>query len=244
MSSLTSQEAPLCRKAEPSNLMETIDSAGYAHVKGPVSYDEFEYFSRQLGAIVYRTDLHITEGRKSVVYKHEEIRFHMDNPNVHIIGWYCVRQDESDGSSLLVDTRDIGQYFSPSELAVLQTIEVKCPHPLLHDPDAGKQAFFLAPLLSWKQSIPQVYFADWLLLDSYDEKQTNALDKFKSYLRLKQERELIKVRLSEKEVLFINNRRLLHGRGRIGRNSSRLIRRVWITDSQDKWQFIPVTASE
>ena len=69
--------------------METIDSAG-AHVKGPISYDEFESFSRQLGAMVYRTDLHITEGRKSVVYKSEEIGFHMDNPNVHIIGWYCV----------------------------------------------------------------------------------------------------------------------------------------------------------
>lgn len=235
MSPSTSQEASLCRKAEPPNLMGTIDSAGYAHVKGPISYDEFESFSRQLGAIVYRTDLHITGGRKSVVYKPEEIGFHMDNPNVRIIGWYCVRQDESDGSSLLVDTCDIERYFSPSEMAVLQTIEVKCPHPLLHDPDAGKEAFFLTPLLSWKHSVPQIYFADWLLLDSYDEKQANALDKFKGYLRRKQELELIKVRLREREALFINNRRLLHGRGQIGRNSSRLIKRVWITDPQDKW---------
>lgn len=235
MSSLTSQKASLCRKAELLNLMKTIASAGYAHVKGSISYDEFESFSRQLGAIVYRTDLHITGGRKSVVYKPEEIGFHMDNPNVHIIGWYCVRQDESDGSSLLVDTSNIERYFSPSEMAILQTIDVKCPHPLLHDPDAGKEAFFLAPLFSWKHSVPQIYFADWLLLDSYDEKQAKALDKFRDYLRRKQEREFITVRLKEKEALFINNRRLLHGRGQIGRNSSRLIKRVWITDPQDKW---------
>ncbi len=235
MSSLTNEEASQRGRAEPPNLMETIDSAGYAHVKGPISYDEFESFSRQLGAIVYRTDLHITEGRKSVVYKSEEIGFHMDNPNVHIIGWYCVRQDKSDGSSMLVDTCDIERYFSPSEIAILQTIDLKCPHPLLHDPDAGKEAFFLAPLLSRRRSVPQIYFADWLLLDSYDEKQANALDKFKDYLRQKQERELITVRLKEKEALFINNRRLLHGRGQIGRNSSRLIKRVWITDPQDRW---------
>jgi Taurine catabolism dioxygenase TauD, TfdA family len=235
MSSVTSEKASLSRKVEPLNLMGSIDSTGYAHLKSPISYDEFESFSRKLGSIVYRTGLQITEGRKSVVYKHEEIGFHMDNPNVHIIGWYCVRQDESDGSSLLIDTGDIGQYFSQAELRILQTIDVRCPHPLLHDPDSGREAFFLAPLLSWRGSIPQVYFARWLLLDSYDEKQTNVLDKFNEYLRQKQERELIKLRLGEKEALFINNRRLLHGRGQIGRSSSRFIKRVWITDPCDKW---------
>ena len=235
MSTLTSKVASRRREAEPPDLMKVINSTGYAHVKGPISYDEFESLSRQLGAIVYRTDLKITEGRKSVVYKYDGIGFHMDNPNVHIIGWYCVKQDESDGSSLLLDTSDIGQYFSPQELAVLQTIGVRCPHPLLHDPDAGKEVFFLAPLFSRRDSVAQVYFADWLLLDSYDEEQVAALAKFKGYLRQKQERELIAVRLKEKEALFINNRRLLHGRGQIGHDSSRLIRRVWITAPQDSW---------
>jgi len=235
MSSVTIKDASTHPGAHQLSLMETINSTGYAHIKDPISYEGFEALSQQLGSIVYRTDLQITEGRKSVVYKPEEIGFHTDNPNVRIIGWYCIRQDESGGSSLLIDTGDIEQCFSQAELGVLQTINVRCPHPLLHDPDTGKEAFFLTPLLSWRNSIPQIYFASWLLLDSYDERQTNALDKFKSFLLRKQERELIKLRLSEKNALFINNRRLLHGRGEIAHNSPRLIKRVWITDPQDKW---------
>ena len=219
MSSVTSEKTSAysgagARQNDTLNLMGDIESIGYAHIKGPISHGEFEALSQQLGAIVYRTDLHLTEGRKSVVYKFGEIGSHMDNPHVHIIGWYCVKQDESDGSSLLVDVGDIERYFSQPELAVLQTVNVRCTHPVLHDPEAGKEVFFLSPLLSWRGATPQIYFVNWHLLDSYDKRQANVLDKFKGYLRQKQERELIRVRLKENEALFINNRRILHGRGR------------------------------
>lgn len=222
-------------RRDVARLIKSISAAGYAHIDGSISSEEFESISQQLGSIVYRTKLQIAEGRKSVVYKHDEIGFHTDNPNVYIIGWHCIRQDESDGSSKLLDTRDIEQHFSRTELSILETIKLRCPDLALHDPDAGKEAYFLTPLASLRGSTPQVYFARWLLLSSYDESQTMMLDKFVRYLSRKEEHELINVRLTEGQALFINNRRLLHGRGAIALNSSRLIERVWITEPQNSW---------
>jgi hypothetical protein len=214
---------------DPLQIKEMIRVKGFAHLSTAISSEEFESISQQLGAILFRTELKITEGRKSVVYKPESIGFHMDNPTVQIIGWHCLRQDETDGASLLLDTADIAEHFLEPELKVLETINIRCPDLALHNPDAGKEAYFLSPLLSWNGSVPQVYFVGWLLLDSYDEQQTEVLEKFKDYLQQKQEHQVIRLRLKEGEALFINNRRLLHGRGPIEQNSSRLINRVWIT---------------
>jgi hypothetical protein len=216
-------------------LIESINDEGYAHIKTFISSERFESLSRRLGNIVFRTTLQIAPGRKSVVYNRDEIGFHTDNPKVRIIGWHCVRQDEVDGSSLLLDTRDIAEHFPPSELAVLETIELRCPDLELHDPDAGKEAYFKTQLLSWKGDEPQVYFVRWLLLSSYDSGQLAVLDKFVRYLRHKEEHEVFSIRLKEGEALFINNRRLLHGRGAIGENSSRLIERVWLSDPDTQW---------
>lgn len=209
-------------------ILAAVKSFGYAHIKQLLSVEEFEAVSEQMGAIYLRTDLALKPDLGSIVYKSDGIGFHADNPTVYIIGWYCVRQDETDGSSRLIDTSDLIAFFAPDELDALGTITVRCPDHGRHDPDNGVEAYFYAPLVSRHAARCHVYYAPWHLPDIYDEIQTRALEKFFQYVEAKERAGAISIRLKEDESLFFDNRRMLHGRGAIGQESKRLIKRVWI----------------
>jgi hypothetical protein len=225
---------PLCDEKEkgalPVEALAALESMGYAHMKQPHSLEAFEQLAQQLGSIVMRTDLAITPDRSSIVYKSDAIAFHQDNPTINILGWYCVRQDDVDGSALLLDTGDVADRFSPEELEVMRGIRVRYPHPdpQYHNPDKGLIAHLLWPLLTGEAKRPKVYYVPWLLLDSYDENQSTGLAKFARYLRAKEENQVLRIRLREGESLFIDNNRMLHGRGAIQPDSKRLLKRVWI----------------
>lgn len=211
-------------------VLATLQARGYAHVGRTLTAEDFEAVAQHLGAITLRTDLTLTPNRSSIVYKPHEINFHQDNPNMNILGWYCVRQDELDGSIRMLDVGDVPDHFSRRELQVLSSVKVKCPEPdpNLHNPDRGLTAYFLWPLLTEKPTRVEVYYAPWLLLDTYDEEQQQVLQKFAAYVRAKEAGQLISLRLGEGESLFIDNNRLLHGRGAIQPDSKRFLKRVWI----------------
>jgi hypothetical protein len=216
--------------AVTAEILASIESQGYAHIKVPLSEESFETIAESLGSIALRTDLTITPNRSSIVYKPDEIGFHQDNPTINMLGWYCVQQDELDGSGRLLDAGDVASHFSPEERKVLGTINVRCPDPdpKRHNPDVGVVAYFLWPLLTQKATRCHVYYAPWLLLDSYDEEQSRAIEKFAEYLRAKEENQAIRIRLKKGESLFIDNNRMLHGRGSIQPDSKRFLKRVWI----------------
>jgi len=141
-----------------------------------------------------------------------------------------VQQDERDGSTLLLDTGDIACHFSRGEIATMTTLNVRYPDPdqSRHNPDRGLIAYLLWPLVTEKSTRTEVYYAPWLLADSYDENQRRVLAKFTDFLRAKEETQLVRIRLKAGESLFIDNNRMLHGRGSISQNSKRFLKRVWI----------------
>lgn len=211
-------------------ILASLQTLGYAHVARPHTAGDFEMTACQLGRVVLRTDLAITPERSSIVYKSDEIRLHQDNPEVNILGWYCVQQDECDGSALLLDTGDIAAHFSRAEIATMTTINVRYPDPdqSRHNPDRGLTAYLPWRLVTEKSTRAEVYYVPWLLADSYDENQRRVLAKFTEHLRVKEETQLVRIRLKAGESLFIDNNRMLHGRGSISQNSKRFLKRVWI----------------
>ena len=229
---------PLSSKRTPSDLsaevLASLRTLGYAHVRQARAAEEFDKVAQQLGSIALRTDLTITPQRSSIVYKPDEITLHQDNPTMNVLGWYCVRQDEFDGSARLLDAGDVGDYFSRSEIEIMRRTNVGYPDPdpSRHNPDVGLIAYLLWPLLTEKATRTEVYYVPWLLIDSYDELQSRVLEKFAEYLRTKEESELITIRLRAGESLFIDNNRVLHGRGPIKENSKRFLKRVWIKMKQ------------
>jgi hypothetical protein len=208
-------------------VLASLKSLGYAHIRQSHTYEEFEEIAQQFGSITLRTDLAITPARSSIVYKPDEIRLHQDNPTMNVLAWYCVRQDQLDGSVQLLDAGDVCDHFSADEIAIMKTIRIGYPDPdpTRHNPDQGLIAHLLWPLLREKATRTEVYYAPWLLIDTYDEQQRRLLEKFAEYLRRK---EVITIRLKAGESVFIDNNRILHGRGPIQEDSQRLIKRVWI----------------
>ena len=208
-------------------VLATIQQQGYAHISKPLDVESFETVASLMGSIAMRTDLVITPGRSSIVYKPDAIAFHQDNPFMNIIGWHCVQQDDIDGSALLIDTADIAEQFTPEQLMIMTSIEIRCPDadPSRHNPDRGLIAYFLWPMLRKTNTRCEVYYVPWLMLDSYSAEQREIIQKFDEYLLAK---EVINVRLNQGETLFIDNNRLLHGRGPIPAGSKRFLKRVWI----------------
>jgi hypothetical protein len=215
-------------------ILASLQKLGYAHIKTPLTAEDFDRTAQQLGDITLRTNLTLTHNRSSIVYKPDEITFHQDNPLMNIIGWYCVRQDELDGSMLLIDAGDVADYFTRRELKILSSIDVRYPDPDpdRHNPDRGLFAYLLWPLVTEKTARTDVYYVPWLLAEGYDDEQQRALEKFAAYLRVKEESQLVAIRLSAGESLFIDNNRVLHGRGPIQQDSKRFLKRVWIKQSE------------
>jgi hypothetical protein len=207
--------------------LAALEQHGYAHITKPLDVESFEALAARLGFIAMRTDLAITPGRSSIVYKPDAIAFHQDNPTINIIGWYCVQQDDIDGSAQLIDTVDIADHFTLEQLTIMTGIEIRCPDadPGRHNPDKGLISYFLWPMLTKKSMRCEVYYVPWLMLDSYSAEQQQVIQKFDEYLLAK---EVMNLRLNEGETLFIDNNRLLHGRGPIHAGSKRFLKRVWI----------------
>jgi len=211
-------------------ILASLKSLGYAHVCQSHTYEEFEEIAQQFGSIALRTDLAITPTRNSIVYKPNEISLHQDNPAMNVLAWYCVRQDQFDGSARLLDTGDVADHFSLDEIEIMKRTRIGYPDPdpNRHNPDRGLVAHLFWPLLSERARRTEVYYVPWLLIDSYDEQQRRLLEKFAEYLRRKEEHELITIRLKAGESLFIDNNRILHGRGPIQEDSQRFLKRIWI----------------
>ncbi len=226
----------------PHTIRQTLNSQGYVHVRQPLSLETFRLVARHLGTIESETDVRIDPERQKAqeqdrhmrharpgVYQAEALNLHTDSPRNDVLAWYCVSQDTADGTSLLLDLSDISEHFSPRERSVLNSIRLW--YTARH-PETYAESFFQQPLLVTEGSRDLVYYVPWLLSDDYNQAQSQVLQKFNTYLTHQQQTSLIGIRLAPEESLFIDNRRLLHGREGIAKHSARHLIRLYIRTPQ------------
>ncbi len=219
-------------------IFKTIKVQGFVHIKQPLSQNGFEALVHLLGSIEARTDLVVDAKfnqlqqmkrkyniNRPSIYQADALAFHTDTPASDVIGWYCVEQDEVDGATLLLDTRDIGNYFTPAELSVLSRVNV--PY-MIRNPSTNEEEVVYEPLISQDNATYRVFYIPWNLLNHNNREQATLLEKFSEYVAYKQRTELIKIRLAPKESLFIDNHRMLHSRGKLPENSRRHLIRFYI----------------
>ena len=225
------------RSVSSATILSSLSECGFAHVKVPVSLDAFEQLSSEIGTIELRTDIkidrkgealqaqnRIAAGRPST-YQADPLEFHSDNPRMNVLAWYCVAQDETDGATRLIDTSNVAEYFSEEELAVLTSINVAYSIWL---PGSDRESFLNEPLLSNTPFGYRTYYQSWFLLDRYSDEQAAALNKFADYINHMREKNSIDVKLAKGECLFVDNRRILHGRNALGYGSKRHLIRLYI----------------
>jgi hypothetical protein len=221
----------------PTMILNSLSEYGYAHIREPVSLEAFEFLSSEIGTIELRTDIkvdrkvealqarnRITGGRPST-YQADPLEFHSDNPRMNVLAWYCVEQDEIDGATRLIDTSNVVEHFSEDELTVLTGINVRYS---VWQPGSDRESFLNEPLLTKTAFGYRTYYQSWLLLDPYSDEQVAALNKFASYIHHMREAHSTDVKLAKDECLFIDNRRILHGRNALGYGSKRHLIRLYI----------------
>ena len=219
-----------------------LDTDGYTVVRQPLSETDFNRISAGLGAIMSRSHLVVDpekdaaqeakrimvgkEKTRPSIYRSAGLDFHNDNPCDNLISWYCIEQDDTSGSLLLIDSHELLEGFSSEELKLLETVRVR--YIVHHD---GVEQHPTEALLAWKGSEPEVYFAGWHLEGEYTDAQRKVIDKFKANLEARKKAGPIKNRLEPGQSIYVNNRRMLHGRGPIEANSRRHIIRLTMQSS-------------
>ena len=217
-----------------------LEAQGYAQVESPISIEDYESVARLIGTIILRTDVQIDLNRdlmvkqnrtveRPSVYSAGPLGLHTD-PHADLVSWYCVEQDENDGALLLLDTSDIGEHFSTAELAILSHVNLKS---FARDSDTSMEQYTLAPLLSRRDGKCngryRLFYVPWLICGPDTIESRAALEKFRNYVSHKEATQLVRLRLQQNECIFVDNHRMLHGRGAIAEGSKRHLLRFYLT---------------
>ena len=73
-----------------------------------------------------------------------------------------------------------------------------------------------------------VFYVPWNLSDARDDEQARLLEKMAAFVEHKRKTQPVKIRLERQQCLFIDNRRMLHGRGLLAEDSKRHLVRFYI----------------
>jgi hypothetical protein len=235
MTAITSPAAaPPDLEAITRSVLEGIASRRWYRPEGPLTREEFEAILPRLGAVSRNMDIVVSADREQQqratrrnnlprpsIYQATAMDFHTDPPPADILAFYCVVQDEVDGSSLLIDLGKIEEDFTPEEVDDLERLEVAYS-PLNAQ---GHDGLATLNLITRHPHGATVNYMPWGLRTSDDPGLAALLDRFDKYVR---EQPIISLRLMPGECLFVDNRRMLHGRALLSPESKRHILRVHI----------------
>jgi Taurine catabolism dioxygenase TauD, TfdA family len=211
---------------------------GWVHVAHSLSEADFEAVAARIGTNELRTNIVVDPERERLqkasrgtmlarpgVYQAAALDMHTDRPTAHVLAWYCVEQDDQAGATLLIDTSDLTDHFSDADLDGLGRVHVTCA---IRDPITSKEIVKTAPLLTRRGDTRLLYFVPWLVDQLTGEAELELLQRFIRYVRMKEENDLIPIRLERGQSLFIDNRRMLHGRGELPAGSRRHLIRLYL----------------
>lgn len=230
-------EAEPGKTVTPGGLYGRIVEHGYVHIRTPLSREQFEELASEIGSVELKTDIKIdltrdkaqrdarkVKGRPSA-FQAKGFDPHMDCPAMRILCWLCIEQDEVEGTMQFLDTRPVLKRFTDEEIERMGRIMIRYSDMSRHGPNEG---FLLEPLVRAFSGGHLVYYQPWLLLDSYEEEEFRLLKRFQADLKSMGADQTISVRPMPGESVFIDNRRLLHGRAAVSEQSRRHLLRFFL----------------
>lgn len=152
----------------------------------------------------------------------ESVPFHMDHPDADFMAWRCEKQDDSDGSQQLIDGFAALEACSAETRNALRKVHAEVRVRKDEPPSR-------VPLVRSTPLGERLFYASWIRPVETDAVAVEAFNELKAAIERRETTELQEVRLTEGEVLVIDNGRMLHGRRAVAPNSSRRLRRFWIT---------------
>lgn len=213
-----------------------LEADGYVHLPWPMSMENYEAIAGRMGRIVQKNDVKVDLARaqrqeqvrqmkgRGGIYSAGALGFHTD-PIADLVSWYCVAQDDAGGPMMMLDLGDLEENFSVAELEILSKVELWMP---TRKSEAEQETLTPVPLLSKTNGKYKIFYAPWLLRESEDSEVRGVAEKFSAYVKSKEETELIRLDVKPQDTIFLDNHRMLHGRGELLETSKRHLVRFYL----------------
>ncbi|HMU15038.1 MAG TPA: TauD/TfdA family dioxygenase [Flavobacteriales bacterium] len=197
------------------DLRTTLAEQGYL-VQPSLSYSDFREAITTLGTIIQRTEVRVRHESKAMVTSPRSLDLHTDHHAARFIAWYCHRQSEQGGESLVADARAAFSRLQQEHRDRLFTLHLHEHKVFLDDPGSW-------PFVLYDGGRLRFYYSFWLA--NPGDRDDIALSAFREALAALPPTEL---KLRPGDALIIDNHRMLHGRKAIGTEGDRYLERFWI----------------
>jgi len=198
-----------------------LDEDGYFLSERPIDGEVFERVCAELGPIINRSEIRVEAGATNYFKRKDPLPYHTDSPFARFVAWRCQAQQEVGGEMRLKDTKPLFDAAPLAQIDALRRATARFP-AIKGAHEAGS-----LPILSgdsrrgWRLN-----YASWLIardtLPPSGQPLIAALDEFPGDAS-------IAIPLRPGDLLVIDNRRMLHGRGELN-GDKRILLRLWIGD--------------
>lgn len=198
------------------NLLTKLEEAGWCLFSNQTE-EQLNVLLKLLGQVILTTDVIVKTDSKAMVTSARGLDFHTDHHKANYITWYCYKQTDIGGESILLDAKRIYLQLSRESQERLKTIDL-FEHkifaddvesfPLVTEDENGKNRF---------------YYSFWFVKN--EDKQNPALLEFQTIIK---KTEPIKLKLKKGDILIIDNHRIFHGRTPIEGSKDRFLKRFWV----------------
>ena len=196
-------------------LLSSLTTAGWLHLEA-IPYSAFREAIASLGTTLLRTEVHVRPESKAMVTSPRSIDLHTDHHAARYIAWYCHRQSEEGGESLLLNADAAFERLPQAHRDRLFNLHLH-EHKVFPD-DIGSWPFAM-----YEQGRLRFYYSFWL---------TNPSDRddpaYRAFQEVLASMKPIELKLRPGDALILDNHRMFHGRGSIGADGNRYLERFWI----------------
>lgn len=207
--------------ARITDIISSLRRTGWCRL-GPMSDADYRMVVQWLGKPWCETAVTLRADVRSYLCKPEPVPFHTDHPEADWMAWRCEVQDDVDGTQQLLDGLEALRACGPRVREALTRIHVEVR--VRQDMPPAK-----VPIVRMAPDGDRLFFASWIRPLENDSFSLEAFAALKGEIDRRSESDVFDIRLTEGEVLVIDNGRLLHGRKAIAPTSKRRLRRFWIT---------------
>jgi hypothetical protein len=217
-------------------IRHTLETDGYLHLTWPMTIEHYEAIAARIGTIVQKNDVKVDLPRaqsqeqvrrikgRGGIYSPGALGFHTD-PIADLVSWYCMEQDDGGRPMMMLNLGDLGENFSADELDALSRVELLSP---TRKSEVEQETLTPTPLLTKAKGKYKIYYVPWLLREPEDASVRKTAKKFAAYVKHKEETQLIVLPIKPRDTVFVDNHRMLHGRGELPQTSKRHLVRFYL----------------
>jgi len=188
---------------------------GFIHLKNQ-SETQLQEILNFIGVTIMVTDIVVKAESKGLVTTAKGIDFHTDHHKAKYIVWYCHKQTDDGGDSLLIDAEYIYSKLSINEQEDLKSVEL-FEHKIYSE---DKSSF---PFVEIDENNNKQFHCS--LMDDKDKNKSA----FIAFQDLVKETKPTKINLKKKDILIVDNHRIFHGRTAIEGSKDRFLKRYWLS---------------